>query len=985
MSLPEGISDGELNKKLVKAILEIFKYLYIVLMGLYVLEAFLTWRKKAGTEKKPAFVFMEFLTYLFLISGMVGLALARYDKGDEDTLYLIAGLGAAELFMMFIVKRVMHLIYKHCDELLLCNMNMLLSVGFVELARLNSVHARKQFSIILVSMVLFLFIPAIIRHLSFLKMIWPLYCLMGAGLLLVVLLGGSTVYGAKININVLGVTFQPSEAVKLIFAFLIAGLLYKTTEMKRIYLSAVIAAAYMLILVASRDLGSALIFFVMYVTMLHISSGKRRFLFAGAGLLVVAGALAYLLFSHVRVRVDTWLDPWADIDNKGYQLTQSLFGIATGGWFGMGLGHGSPKTIPFVEDDFVFSAIAEEFGVFFGLLLILLCLNIVLSIFRLSGRLHDSFYRVVAAGLAAAYGTQVMLTIGGGTRFLPLTGVTLPLISNGGTSALCSIVMFAILQGVWFLDNDEGEEKENRILERRKILRSVKQQASKEKKTLDEVLDIMEEEDPDTYELLFSDEEEVADDETRIRQNRELSLCYVLYAVLYLCMFANIAVFVIFHREEVVPNSYNGKLLAILAEDNERGMIISSDGERLAYNDQSDEGSERVYPFGQIFAHGVGYASHGGMGVESLANMYLLTSDISLYNKLMNDMDGKKDAGNNVYTTLDSRLQKAAYDAMQNRRGAVIVTEVATGRILCMQSNPGFDPADIDYLWDRLINEDDSGRLLNRATQGMYPPGSTFKLLTALEYIRENPADYNDFEFDCSGSYTNDGAEITCFHGKAHGEQDLKTAFANSCNSAFAEIGLSLDLNSFGKTVSDFGFNDKLPVDMLSSISRIEIDEDMDTNAVMQTAIGQSKTLVSPLHINMITAAIATDGNVMKPYLLDKVVTADGRIIKEYKPQQLKKVMDENETEILTELMEEVVNTGTGKVLKDKKYSVAGKTGSAEYSDSDKQLSHAWFTGFAPADKPEIAVTVILEGGGSGGTAAAPVAGAVMDGYFESK
>ncbi|MCR4586431.1 MAG: FtsW/RodA/SpoVE family cell cycle protein [Lachnospiraceae bacterium] len=970
---------------MIKAILEILKYVYIFLMGLYVLEAFLTWRKKAGTEKKSGFVFMELLTYFFLISGMVGLALSRYDRGDEDSLYLIAGLGAAELFMMFIVKRVMHLIYKHCDELLLCNMNMLLSVGFVELARLNSVHARKQLMIILASMALFLVIPAMIRHLGFLKLIWPVYGIAGAVLLLIVLLGGSTVYGAKININVLGITFQPSEAVKLIFAFFVAGLLYKTTEMKRVYLSAGLAAVYVLILVASKDLGSAFIFFVMYVTMLHISSGKRRFLFAGAALLVVAAALAYLCFSHVRVRVDTWLDPWADIDNKGYQLAQSLFGIATGGWLGMGLGHGSPKTIPFVEDDFIFSAIAEEFGVFFGLLLILLCLNIVLSIFRLSGRLHDGFYRIVAAGLAAAYGTQVLLTIGGGTRFVPLTGVTLPLVSNGGTSALCSIVMFAIFQGVWFLDNDEGEEKESRIIERRKILRRVKLQAKEEGKTLDEVLDVLEEEEPEKYGLLFGDDEEAEDDETRVRQNRELSLCYVLYAVLYLCMFANIAAFVILHREEVVPNSYNGKLLAILGADNERGMIISSDGERLAYNTETDGVSERVYPFGQIFAHAVGYASHGGMGAESLANMYLLTSDISLYNKLQNDLAGKKDAGNNVYTTLDTRLQKAAYDAMQNRRGAVIVTEVATGRILCMQSNPGFDPADIDFLWDRLINEDDSGRLLNRATQGMYPPGSTFKLLTTLEYIRENPDDYDDYKYECSGKMSVDGAEITCFHGTVHGEQDLKAAFANSCNSAFADIGLTLDMKKFAACADELYFNEKLPLDMPSSISRIELGEELDTNSVMQICIGQSKTLMSPLHLNMITAAVAGGGNIMQPHLLDRVVTSDGRVIKTYKTKQLKKVMNENECEILTGLMKEVIKSGTGKTLKDKAYSMAGKTGSAEYSDSDKKLSHAWFTGFAPADEPKVAITVILEGGGSGGAVAAPVAGAVLDKYFETE
>jgi peptidoglycan glycosyltransferase len=368
------------------------------------------------------------------------------------------------------------------------------------------------------------------------------------------------------------------------------------------------------------------------------------------------------------------------------------------------------------------------------------------------------------------------------------------------------------------------------------------------------------------------------------------------------------------------------------------------------------------------------------MGVEQNANMYLVSSNISLNNKLADDLSNQKHMGNTVVTTFDTTLQKAAYDALGAYEGAVIVTEPSTGKILAMVSKPDFDPNEIDDIWSELINDNSSSVLLNRATQGLYPPGSTFKILTALEYIRENSDTYNNYSFTCNGYFTSGDNRINCYHGTSHGKVDFTTSFAKSCNSSFANIGFSLNRKKFLNTLSSLYFNKELPVSFTTKQSYVNKDLVNDDSIMIQTAIGQGSTSVTPIQLAMVTAMIANDGVMMTPYMIDHVESADGNIVKQYSPQSLGQLITKNEASALQTVMEAVVESGTGTRLSGQSYSAAGKTGSAEYNS--KSDSHAWFTGYTyDTDRP-LQITVIMEGAGSGGEYAVPVARRILDQYY---
>jgi peptidoglycan glycosyltransferase len=405
---------------------------------------------------------------------------------------------------------------------------------------------------------------------------------------------------------------------------------------------------------------------------------------------------------------------------------------------------------------------------------------------------------------------------------------------------------------------------------------------------------------------------------------------------------------------------------------------MSSDGEVLATTLENT--GERYYPYAKIFAHAIGYSTNGRMGVEQNANMYLVSSNISLNNKLSDDLNNQKHMGNTVVTTFDASLQKIAYEALGAYEGAVIVTEPTTGKILAMVSKPDFDPNEIDNIWDELINDDSSSVLLNRVTQGLYPPGSTFKILTALEYIRENPDTYNNYSFDCNGHFTSGDDRINCYHGTVHGTVSFKMSFAKSCNSSFANIGLTLNREKFLKTLSSLYFNKELPVSFTTKTSNVSTNIVNDDSDMIQTAIGQGTTSVTPIQLAMVTAMIANDGTMMTPYMIDHIETADGNIIKQYNPESLGQLITTDEAKALGEVMKEVVESGTGTMLSGQEYKAAGKTGSAEYNSSSD--SHAWFTGFTyDTDRP-LQVTVIMEGAGSGGEYAVPVARRIFDQYY---
>ena len=271
--------------------------------------------------------------------------------------------------------------------------------------------------------------------------------------------------------------------------------------------------------------------------------------------------------------------------------------------------------------------------------------------------------------------------------------------------------------------------------------------------------------------------------------------------------------------------------------------------------------------------------------------------------------------------------------------------------------------------------------LLNRATQGLYAPGSTFKILTTLEYMRENKDYYDDFSYVCDGSDTEEGGTtIPCADGKVHKTETLVKAFANSCNSAFSYIGAHLNTGSFRELCNSFLFNKSIPVSFEYNKSSFMLDNTSSVSEAQETAIGQGKTMMSPMHNLMIASTVANDGKMMTPYVVDYIEDAYGRVVKKYKPSVIAELMSSEEAAYLTGCMEEVIDSGTGSSMRWSSYNAAGKTGSAQYDDSSDNI-HSWFVGFAPADSPSIAISVVLEGGYSG-SGAQYVAKAVFDAYF---
>ena len=432
-------------------IVEVSKYLMAILFACYTYECFSVLRGRLKEEQKNG-IFRRQRIFMYLMH--LDAYLVVYAVTDDPMLV------AFYIFQVIFVAVTMscyHLLYQGASKLLVNNMCMLLIIGFIMLTRLSFDKAFRQCLIALAATVLTLIVPFFIHKLHFLRKLTWLYAVAGIGALAAVAAFGATSYGAKLSLSIAGVSIQPSEFVKIIFVFFVACMLYEQTDFRRVLIATVVAAVHVLLLVASRDLGGALIFFVTYLAMLYVAT--RKFFYLAGGLLAgsIAAVVAYQLFAHVRVRVLAWSDPLSVIENEGYQICQSLFAIGTGGWFGMGLYQGMPEKIPVVEQDFIFSAISEELGGIFALCLLMVCVSCFLMFVNVAMQMKEQFYKLVALGLGTVYGFQVFLTVGGVTKFIPSTGVTLPLVSYGGSSLLATMIIFAIIQGLYVLRQDEGK------------------------------------------------------------------------------------------------------------------------------------------------------------------------------------------------------------------------------------------------------------------------------------------------------------------------------------------------------------------------------------------------------------------------------------------------------------------------------------------------------------------------------------------------
>lgn len=463
--------------------------------------------------------------------------------------------------------------------------------------------------------------------------------------------------------------------------------------------------------------------------------------------------------------------------------------------------------------------------------------------------------------------------------------------------------------------------------------------------------------------------------------NRQIMTITYMFLFVFVAMIGYFVNFQLKDSDEVINNNYNQRQ-EILSESIVRGSILSNDRQILAQTIVDDSGNERRnYPFGTLFAHSVGFSTHGKTGVELLANYKLLTSNSPITEIAENELKGNKNIGDNVITSLDVKVTQAGYNAMEDNQGAIIAIEPSTGKIITMISKPDFDPNTINDIYDTLVSDNNNSNLVNRVTSGLYTPGSTFKLFTLLEYIRENP-DYTNYQFKCRGSITLDNNTINCASGTWHGSEDLTSSFANSCNSSFVNLGYTLDKSKFKKLCNSLLFNSDLPLSMSYKSSEFVLDMNSSSFETMQTVIGQGKTLVTPVHLAMIASAIANNGILMKPYMITSVENHLGTKVKEYSPEKAATLLSSSESSTLKEFMRAVVTDGTGRKLNTDNYIAYGKTGTAQINDGSQ--SNSLFMGFAEKDGKQLAICVVLEDMPEGSTPAVPVAKQVFDAYFSS-
>lgn len=910
-------------------LIQVFKYIILFLFLGYVFGAFYVFRYGGQPDKQKKIYIMQKIV-LFAIHGLGYLCLYLQEKSME-----IVGFYLMQVVLLCIIFMFFHFMYKRCSVLLLNNMCMLLVIGLIMLTRISFDKAFRQFIFIAVGSVIMILLPLLFQKGSKFRDLSAIYFVVGVALLAVVVAIGATSYGAKLTISIGNFSFQPSEFVKILFVFFIASMLYKGADFKRILLTSCLSAVYVLLLVGAKDLGGALLYFMAYLFMIYVASKKALYLGVGFGGMAVACVAGYYLFSHVRTRVFVWLNPTADIDNKGYQICQSLFGIGTGSWFGLGIGEGLPTKIPIVDKDFIFSAISEEFGAIFAIALILLCLSCFIVIINVSLQMKDKFYKLVAVGLSVLYATQVILTIGGAIKFIPSTGVTLPLVSYGGSSMLSTLIVFGIVQGLY--------------------MRKAASKTNANKK---------------------NDKNKKQNDQENVHEYNVVT--YIFMAV-FAAMILYMVYFLAVKSEDFINNEYNG-LQTLFGEDVEKGQIITSDGVVIAETIVKEDGDEkRNYPYGEMFAHLTGYSSKVRTGLEKQLNFTLLRSNTFFVEQLMCDLTNEKKKGDNAVTTIRYDLQEAAYRALGEYDGAVIVMEPSTGKILAMVSKPTYNPNTIESDWESL---QEGSALYNRATQGQYTPGSVFKMMTLLAYLESNPDSYEEYSYECTGEITINNKTIHCASNKAHGKVDLKSSFSKSCNTSFANMMQAIDEEKFQEICDALFFNQELPIAFESSVSSFAISDADETSLKVDTAIGQGKTWVSPLHMVMLASAVCNDGIAMRPQLVEKVENYQGITVETTKSKVYKTLFTDTQVSMLSEFMRETVETGTAARLNKETYTAYGKTGTAQ-TTNDLDITNAWFVGYAEYEGKEIAIAVVVEDSGTGSAYAVPIAEKVFDLYFK--
>ena len=756
---------------------------------------------------------------------------------------------------------------------------------------------------------------------------------------------GTEIYGSRIWLSIGPLSFQPGELAKVVIVLFLASYLSANREMLSVFTwrigplrlpdirtlapMLVMWVIALLIVIFERDLGSALVFFFVFLAMLYVATGKKFYLIVGVVLMAVGCVGAYMGFAHVQVRVANWLDPFSDPQGDGYQMLQGLFSMADGDLFGVGIGRGLSDNIPVVESDFIFAALAEECGLLGAAGVLLLYLSFAIRGYVTAARARSDFSSMAAVGLTTTIVLQAFIIVGGVTRLIPLTGLTLPFVSQGGSSLLASFIAVGFLLRCGDEATGMGHEMTN-------------------------------------VTGAFGANSQLG----RVALGKRLTNALIILSALFVLLVANITLIMVIQAHDYQTMPGNNHTIAKQATV-KRGTISTSDGTVLAQSVDAGDGTyTREYPAGELAPQVVGYYStkYGTAGIENTYNDTLTGEQhYATWLDVLNAQAGITQPGNDVVLSLNTTIQQAAQDALSGYTGACIVMDPKTGAILAMASAPTYNAADFEAVLDAAVADDSITSLLNRATQSQYAPGSTFKTVTLATALENGVADENTV-YDSPGEMEIGNGPVTNFNNNSLGPITLRQAMAYSSNTVFAQLGVQMGAQMLVAGADKFGFDTQMTFDLPLAESVMGNPADMTTWETAWAAVGQpvnsynDNRQIGPfttvLEMAMVGCAIADNGTIMHPYLVEGIYNANGQRSFTATPSAFQQAVSAQTAERVKATLVDVVEWGTGTYAQIDGVTVAGKTGTAE---TGKPADDSWFVGFAPAEDPQVVVAIVLE------------------------
>ncbi|MBQ6523335.1 MAG: FtsW/RodA/SpoVE family cell cycle protein [Atopobiaceae bacterium] len=797
----------------------------------------------------------------------------------------------------------------------------------------------------------------------------------GVFLLLLPMVFGTEIGGSKLWLRIGRFTFQPGELAKICITLFLAAYLAENREMlsastRRIGPIAlprprmllpmfVMWGLSLLVVVFERDLGSALLFFSFFVIMLYVCTGRVSYVIVSLGLLIVGGVLCYGLFSHVRTRIQIWLDPFRDPSNKGLQIVQSLYSLADGGLSGTGIGKGMPRLIPVVESDFIFSAIGEEMGLLGASAILIGYMLFAIRGLTTAARAKSDVSSFTAVGLTAAIIVQAFLIVGGVTRLLPLTGVTLPFMSQGGSSLLASFIAVGLLLRAG--DEGTGHESLMESAPASIIGPSTTAAPPSDGSRLSKILHGAHVR--GRYGMLTPESGILG----RVALGNRLTVLVTTFTMMFAVLIANLTYIQVVKAEEYQKMPNNNHTIARSAHV-QRGAIITHDGVTLAESILQEDGSyQRNYPQGSLAIHTVGYVStqYGAVGIERTLNERLTgRADYSSWTSALYSMAGVKMPGSSVVLTINSQMQLACEAALNGLTGSIVVLDPATGAVLAKASSPTYTNDQVPSIIQSL---EPSGQLVDRAVSTLYAPGSTFKVLSLAAALDTGIASL-DSEYPAPASMDIGNAPVTNVEEQEWEALTLREALAHSANTVFGQVGTELGSSTLVNYARAFGYgSDGVGQDFTTVASLMPEPGEMTEWELAWAACGQpvgehpspAGPQTTVMQNAVMAATIANGGIAMNPYVVDHILSPEGVTVSTAQPHALGQPITAETAAQVKEAMLAVVEEGSGYAAQIDGVLVAGKTGTAETSPT---TANSLFVGFAPYDQPTLAISICIEG-----------------------